>query len=347
VVTKQIPPKMSNKKNITTNSTHGSNIELWDDVVRNPAVFIGLVILLLILNWWVWVWLAPLQSLATLTTVEQSRQAFDGDRDRLQRVLDSPCESQVIDVYSRERHSATANPSGAVSKDSSTDTQPQANTQILPYPSLLALLQNASVRVITNQSSGSGFFINNQTIVTNRHVVEENLNKPIFVTSKALGLQPIPVTIFALSPNSEIGEADFALLRLATPVTAISVLTLGTTVSPLDAVVSVGFPGLITSLDIDRITPSPVFGTGHVATVQTQPNGTELIFHFAEISSGNSGGPLVNLCGQVVGVNTFIITDGERIEGRALSALATSELVKFLASQPVEYQVLRGVCGGR
>jgi S1-C subfamily serine protease len=338
---------MSNKKEITTNLTHGSNIEPWDEVVRKPAVFIGLVILLLILNWWVWVWLAPLQSLSKLTTVEQSRQAFDGDRDRLQQVLDSSCESQVVDVYSRERHSATANPSGAVSKSPSTDTQPEANTKILPYPSLLALLQNASVRVITNQSSGSGFFINNQTIVTNRHVVEENLNKPIFVTSKALGMQPVPVTVFALSPDSGIGEADFALLRLDTPVTAVSALTLSTTVSPLDAVVSVGFPGLITNLDIDRITPSPVFGTGHVATVQTQPTGTALIFHSAEISSGNSGGPLVNLCGQVVGVNTFVVTDAERIEGRALSALSTNELINFLSSHPVEYQVSRGVCGGR
>ena len=343
----QIPPKMSNKKEITTKSSHGSNIEQWDEVVRKPAVFIGLVILLLILNWWVWVWLAPLHSLATHTTVDQSRQAFEGDRVRLQRVIDASCESQAVDAYARERQSQTTNPPGAVSNDPSTDTKPTSSTQKLPYPSLVALLQNASVRVITEQSSGSGFFINDRTIVTNRHVVEGNLNKPIFVTSKALGTQPIPVTVFALSPNSEIGEADFALLRLATPVTTVSGLTLGTAVSPLDEVVSVGFPGLITELDIDRITPSPIFGTGHVATVQTKSTGTALIFHSAEISSGNSGGPLVNLCGQVVGVNTFVVTDAERIEGRALSALSTNELINFLNSHPVDYQVSRGVCGGR
>lgn len=322
-------------------------MEPWDEVVRKPAVFIGFVILLLLLNWWVWVWLAPLQSLATHTTVDQSRQAFDADRVRLQRVIDASCESQAVEAYGRERQLQTIKPPSAASNAPSSEAQATSGSQKLPYPSLVSLMQNASVRVITDEFSGSGFFINDQTIVTNRHVVEENLNKPIFVTSKALGSQPIPVTVFAMSPNSEIGEADFALLRLATPVTTVSGLTLGTAVSPLDEVVSVGFPGLITELDIDRITPSPIFGTGHVAIVQTQPTGTALIFHSAEISSGNSGGPLVNLCGQVVGVNTFVVTDADRIEGRALSALATNELINFLTSHPVEYQVSRGVCGGR
>lgn len=340
---------MSARKNRTDQRSVPAQSEFLTGSVRNPAVFIGAVILLVILNLLVWVWLAPWHSLTEWAGAIQSRQMLEAEHNRLQQVIDAPCNSVVVDDYAVERNrtasgSSSSGRSATPSRDSYAGQFHTGSSQ-LSYAALVSLLQNSTVRVVTTNSTGSGFFINDQTIITNRHVIEDGLRGPVYVTSKALGTNPIQARVVAVSQDGVIGEPDFAILQLPEPSTTITPLRIGTDPSPLDEVISAGFPGLLTGIDLDLITPSPIFGSGRVKTVKVQSGGVSLIFHTADISSGSSGGPLVNVCGQVVGVNTFMIADENHIDGRALSALSAGTLADFLAAHPVEYQAANEVCG--
>ena len=77
--------------------------------------------------------------------------------------------------------------------------------------------------------------------------------------------------------------------------------------------------------------PEPGLTQGEITTHQN-PRGTEVIVHTATIRPGDSGGPLVDLCGRVVGVNTFAISDN-RGSDRVIYSLSTAALVTFLEHQ--------------
>ena len=60
---------------------------------------------------------------------------------------------------------------------------------------------------------------------------------------------------------------------------------------------------------------------------------TNAVVHSAPISKGNSGGPLIDMCGRLVGVNTFVVQGPMR---NLNFALATTDLIAFLAGTPAE-----------
>ncbi len=62
--------------------------------------------------------------------------------------------------------------------------------------------------------------------------------------------------------------------------------------------------------------------------------GAPVVIHTAAINRGNSGGPLADRCGRIVGVNTFIRTDRETAY-RADYALPSVTLLAFLQQNNV------------
>jgi S1-C subfamily serine protease len=71
-----------------------------------------------------------------------------------------------------------------------------------------------------------------------------------------------------------------------------------------------------------------------------QNNGNNILAHSAEVFPGNSGGPLLNECGQVAGINTFIIwstTDGASTGPQVKTdfALPADDLALFLKSEQI------------
>ncbi|MBH0236853.1 S1 family peptidase [Methylobrevis albus] len=162
-------------------------------------------------------------------------------------------------------------------------------------------------------STGSGFFIDPQTVMTNSHVVA-GAEKLILSVA---GAGPVVAEVVSDTFVHENGRADFALLRTSRPV-GLATLALGTPVDSLTEVFAVGYPGVVTERDQGRLellqgdlsaAPSVVISIGTVQNVMDNDSGVEMITHSAMMHRGNSGGPLLNGCGQVIGVNTQISLD--------------------------------------
>lgn len=164
----------------------------------------------------------------------------------------------------------------------------------------------------TGRGLGSGFFVSSNLIVTNRHVVEKA--RRVRVASSVIGL--IDAEILSTGNGQ---YQDFALLKV-TPQTAVKPFELAAIPSALQQVVAVGYPAVTMDTDPTFLrlkngdatasrTLAPVTTIGPVNHLQRQANGVTLVVHGAEISRGNSGGPLVDLCGRVVGINTFYVND--------------------------------------
>ena len=237
---------------------------------------------------------------------------------------------------------------------------PPERVQIPPSPgsppttqptNLNALVDSAVVLVIGSTRDGtemgSGFFVTPDRIITNRHVVKDVQPNSIKVTNKALG-QAQPARIVALSaPNNvELSESvpDFALLAVDTP--SKTVLALGPTPPKSTAVIAVGYPGYLVDDDPAflallrgnlRSAPDSVTVQG-IIIQRRDSDPVKYLTHSANIGRGNSGGPLVDFCGRVVGVNTLAKNEGQ-IATAANRSQDVSELRAFLQKNGVTPQL--------
>ena len=192
--------------------------------------------------------------------------------------------------------------------------------------SLAELLTQAVVLIVApaaggdGTATGSGFFITPELIVTNRHVIEGADPAALVVTSKKLG-RTTRATVVAQTPDSEIGNPDVAVLRVEA-VPGLQPLSFSTAAAPLDLVIAAGFPGLLMQSDeaFARLRrgdasamPEVILTDGRINAVQSAPGGMRIMPHSAAVSGGNSGGPLVDACGRVLGINTFITANREQV----------------------------------
>jgi S1-C subfamily serine protease len=219
---------------------------------------------------------------------------------------------------------------------------------MLPQEQLVSLLESATVRVLVFSEQmkylghGTGFFIDKNTVVTNRHVIEAG--KKFAVTSSFLGKDPLPVKLIAATKDSEYTHPDFAVLRADKVPASVRPLAISTQPQLLQTVVASGFPSSEIRVDANIVTPNTVFSQGEVSVLQRQPNNMVLVLHTARIATGSSGGPLVNRCGNVVGVNTFIGAQTDKFSDRSLYALSGNALRSFLDQSGVSYQKIANDC---
>lgn len=226
--------------------------------------------------------------------------------------------------------------------------------------SLAQLLERATVMVVgagpQGASHGTGFFISGDTIVTNAHVVEAADPAQIFVMSTAIGRSIWATLVNRTSGpgggGSQPGNPDFAVLRLAEPVPGAQPLALSRTVEKLTDVVAAGYPASVVGLESGMQSlregrlgqpPELVLSRGSISTIQALPNGLTIMPHSADISAGNSGGPLVDTCGRVVGINTFVSRATE-VADRVKYAQKADNLLTWLAGAGVTPQERDGVC---
>jgi hypothetical protein len=193
-------------------------------------------------------------------------------------------------------------------------------------------------------SFGSGFAISPHHIVTNAHVVEAAENgftNSVVAIVPAEGDRPLKGNIIAYDPARDLAIVDVGSMSLE-PLAIYS-----GPVDPGEHSAALGYPGnvdlaTVTSLD-DLITPtSPVRSEGNISSERTI-NGMPALLHTAAISRGNSGGPLVDECGRVLGVNTYVTRSGS---GDAPFGFATisQELMAFLREHGEDFHPIGTAC---
>ncbi|MBO9624482.1 MAG: trypsin-like peptidase domain-containing protein [Sphingomonas sp.] len=184
---------------------------------------------------------------------------------------------------------------------------------------------------------GSGFAVAPNRIVTNAHVVELADRYPDNVVIGVVpseGDKSYQGRLIAIDQQRDLALIEFSGVRLP-PLTLFSGAP-----GDGDSLIALGYPGnvdLATARSAaDFITPqSPVRSQGGFAGLRTL-QGTNVLLHTASIARGNSGGPLLDRCGRVLGVNSAI-TRADEGDSTFAFAIAGSELAAFLANakQPV------------
>lgn len=183
---------------------------------------------------------------------------------------------------------------------------------------------------------GSGFAVGPDLIVTNAHVVaplaEDSTMKVGIVPSQ--GSSGYFAKIVAYSPRN-----DLALLRL-TEKGSLPPATLFTgAVTDGEDVYAVGYPGNVDQAQglnpADLMSPTaPVKTRGAVSAGRTS-KGFDTILHTASIGTGNSGGPLLDGCGRVIGANSFGTVSDSNADSEFYFAVSMREITRFLLDSGV------------
>ena len=112
---------------------------------------------------------------------------------------------------------------------------------------------------------------------------------------------------------SESGYPDYAILRAARPVTECKPLPIRSSesVKQGETVVALGCPAVVDDLSATVGSNDITATRGTVARhmVMSAAGNTNVLLHDAVISGGNSGGPLIDENGNVIGLNTYGIVD--------------------------------------
>jgi len=177
-----------------------------------------------------------------------------------------------------------------------------------------------------SQGLGSGFIISKDGyILTNNHVIESATEINVYLTSR---LESYPAEVIGAD-----AELDLAVIKIKAG-TNLPMLKLGdsTKTKVGNWVIAIGNPyGLDHTVTVGVISakgrPVMIDGTEFKDLIQTD----------ASINPGNSGGPLLNLNGEVVGINTAINAQAQGIG----FAIPSSSVLQVLDDLLLKGKVVR------
>jgi len=183
---------------------------------------------------------------------------------------------------------------------------PSLPATISSSPDLVQLIKRTLPAVVTiagyNEqgkftSFGSGFFINNQGhLATNYHVIRSMAHAKV----KTRDGKTYPMTtVLAVDKY-----ADLALCQVDIPAGSPNFLTVCRELPEVgERVVVIGSPQLL----------EHTVSEGIVSAIRSDTHKGQAIQMTAPISGGSSGGPVINLKGEVVGVSTFFRQGGQNL----------------------------------
>jgi putative serine protease PepD len=206
-------------------------------------------------------------------------------------------------------------------------------------PSVVAVQSNVVVNGRAGESMGTGLVVTaDGEIVTNAHVVGDAKTVHVRLNGES---EPREAAVIIADPTR-----DLALLRVKVGGLHPATFAAPNDVRIGDEVLAIGY-----ALDLDG---DPTVTLGIVSsldrTLATDTGALKgLIQTDAAISSGNSGGPLVNALGRVVGINTLVSSSENGATANGLGfAISAAELlpaIDQLRSQAAGETIVSGYLG--
>lgn len=193
-------------------------------------------------------------------------------------------------------------------------------------------------------SHGTGFAVTPKMVVTNAHVVEQARQD----SRLRIGVVPPEgrggsfARVVAFSPRN-----DLALIELVEDLRLPPLTIAGQSERDAGAVFAVGYPSNVDRAqgldlaDLVRAQP-PVKSQGFLSGRRPSRN-FDTVLHTAPIATGNSGGPLLDDCGRVLGVNSFG-ADSDGPDAEFYFAVSMRELLPFLRANNVQPRVNASPC---
>ncbi len=163
-------------------------------------------------------------------------------------------------------------------------------------PSVVTITTSIEASAGGGQASGTGMIITSDgEILTNNHVIEGQTSISVRLAGQ---VDPVSATVIATDPSN-----DLALIKIDGSGLPVVTFASRGSIAVGDQVIAVGY-----ALALDG---EPSVTTGIVSalnrTLSIDDGALDgLIQTDSAISSGNSGGPLVNMKGEVIGINTAV-----------------------------------------
>jgi 2-alkenal reductase len=177
--------------------------------------------------------------------------------------------------------------------------------------------------------TGTGFIISQDGyIVTNNHVVENSQGLDVIFADDS----KVEATLIGTDPFT-----DLAVVKIDVPVPGMLELGDSTALRPGEPVIAIGSAlGSYTN----TVTNGVISATGRRLEKGDGSSYENMIQHDAPINPGNSGGPLLNMQGQVIGVNTAVV--------RWAEANVTADGLAFaIPTETVQQIVTKLIADGR
>ncbi len=202
------------------------------------------------------------------------------------------------------------------------------------------MLEKSTLLIISNEGVGTGFVVADNYVLTNAHVVGKDSTVVVIDGDSVVRDATVVKRIYN-------NANDFALLHLEN--LRLPALTFSLRLGITDKVSAWGYPFLVTQfdkrmqaiIDGDYKSRPPIVYTEGTVSAFVEDEGCQSIIHTAAIAGGNSGGPLVNIYGEVVGINTWGATDDD--EGAFVNgSFPAHTVVRFLRSCNVEPRINTG-----
>jgi S1-C subfamily serine protease len=208
----------------------------------------------------------------------------------------------AVDGSSNGRTQTVTVPGAAAPSNASAlvSNPPQASGDTKSVAAIYREAGAGVVRIVQGQGQGSGFVISKDGyILTNAHVVDST--GPVYVSFS--NADRTEARVIGKDPAT-----DVALLKVDEPAASLSPVPLGTSsnLQVGDPVVAIGNP-----FGLDRtVTSGIVSALGRQITSPSDSAINGAIQTDAAINHGNSGGPLLNMRGEVIGINSQIADSG-------------------------------------
>lgn len=170
--------------------------------------------------------------------------------------------------------------------------------------------------VIYKKSGGSAYIVTNNHVVSGSNALKVIMSNGKEVSAKIVGTD---------------STTDLAVLRIsAANVKTVASFGNSNDIAAGQDVLAIGSP--MGSEYANTVTKGIIYAKNRTIRAKSGAAATSVIQTDAAINSGNSGGPLINMAGQVIGINSMKLasdTNGSNVEGMGFS-IPSNEVVRII-----------------